>query len=160
MRIDPPLHTIKVVHTEASAATSPDAEPESETVVGFCMWHIYDQPHPEHQWMKEHEMMTCNWVLDASEREKVWTGILPLFTGRMRMEGRPHALLMSMCVDPAWQRRGTERMLMSWGTERCDELGIPAYLEASPFGYPLYRACGFEDYERLVMRIERGGGGR
>ena len=79
---------------------------------------------------------------------------LPLLTGRRRMEGRPHALLMYMCVEPAWQRRGAGKALMAWGTAVCDELGIPAYLEATDFGVPLYRAYGFEDYEPLTVVIE------
>jgi GNAT superfamily N-acetyltransferase len=157
MRIDPSLHTIKVVHTEteASPAAPTTTGPEATTTtVGFCMWHIYAHPRPEVEWMKEHEMMTCNWLPSASERDRVRASILPLFAGRRRMQGRPYALLMYMCVDPAWQRRGVGRMLMRWGTDRCDELGILAYLEASPFGCPLYRTCGFEDFEPLAMNIE------
>jgi GNAT superfamily N-acetyltransferase len=146
MRVDPSLHTIKVVYTDAATQT--------ETVVGFCMWHIYAQPRTKEEWMKEHEMMTCNWLPDDGQREKVRIVVLPLFAGRRRMEGNPYALLMYMCVDPAWQRKGAGTMLMRWGMERCDELGIPGYLEASPFGYPLYRSCGFEDYEPLTMKID------
>jgi GNAT superfamily N-acetyltransferase len=146
MRIDPSLHTIKCVSTDPAT--------ETEVTVGFCMWHIYDQPRTKEEWMKEHEMMTCDWIADEAQRKKARTSMEPLFTGRRRLEGRPYALLMYMCVDPPWHRKGAGTLLMRWGMDRCDQLGIPAYLEASPFGYPLYRVCGFEDYEPLTICID------
>ena len=158
MRIDPSLHTVKAVLLATSdPTTTMNFKETEETTVGFCMWHIYDKPRPRDEWMAEHPMLTCAWLTPAAVRDKARTSfVAPLTAGRRRMEGQPHALLMYMCVDPAWQRRGAGRMLMQWGTHRCDELGIPAYLEASPFGYPLYRGCGFEDYEPLVMTTAEG----
>ena len=146
MRTDPSLHTVKCVSTDRAL--------EMETIVGFCMWHIYDKPRPRDEWMKEHEMLSCSWIRPDEVRDKVRMSIAPLLTGRQRLEGRPHALLMFLTVDPMWQRRGAGRMLLKWGADRCDEIGIPSYLEATPFGYPLYRSCGFEDYEPLTISVD------
>lgn len=76
-----------------------------------------------------------------------------MFTGRRKLEGKPHALLLYMSVDPAWQRRGVGMLLMGWGARRTDELGIPAYLEASRFGVPMYKRCGYVDFEPIVMVV-------
>ena len=54
-------------------------------------------------------------------------------------------------------------MLMRWGMERCDGLGVPAYLEASAGGEGLYRRCGFVEVEVEEEEGEEGeeeGGGR
>lgn len=145
LHVDPSLHLMKSVHTVPGSRT--------ETIVGFCQWHIYDKPRPRDEWMKEHEMLNCSWLPDG-QREKARAGMLALFDGRRRMEGRPYALLMFMCVHPDWQRRGAATVLMKWGIERTNELGIPAYLEASPFGVPLYKSVGFEDYEPITMEVD------
>jgi len=145
MRIDPFLHTIKCVHTDPITKT--------ETIVGFCQWHVYDRIRTKEEWMKEHEMFACDW-LPEPQRSWARASMLPLFTGRRRMEGRPYALLMYMCVHPDWQRRGAGKMLMRWGSDRTDELGIPAYLEASPYGVPLYKSCGYEDFEPITMIVD------
>lgn len=33
---------------------------------------------------------------------------------------------------------------MEWGVKKADELGLPAYIEASDHGLELYKACGFK----------------
>lgn len=44
-------------------------------------------------------------------------------------------------------RRGAGGLLLKWGTDLADELGIPIYLESSPGGHELYLRYGFEDKE-------------
>jgi GNAT superfamily N-acetyltransferase len=147
MRNDPSLHTIKCVRTDPTT--------KEDSIVGFCEWFIYDKERPEREWRKEHTLLDCMWIEDDVEREKVRGYVLPVFEARMRiMEGRPYALLMYICVDPDWQRQGAGGMLVKWGTGRADELAIECILESSPFGYGLYRKCGFEDEEQLAVTIE------
>lgn len=62
------------------------------------------------------------------------------------MKGQPFALLGWMCVDPAYRRRGAASACVKWGMERCAELGIPAYLEASEEGMKTYKSLGWEVY--------------
>lgn len=49
-----------------------------------------------------------------------------------------------LVVDPAHQRRGLGSRLVEWGLARADELGVEAFLTASPFGKPLYEKQGFQ----------------
>jgi hypothetical protein len=48
--------------------------------------------------------------------------------------------------------------MIRWGLAKADELGLPAYLEASPAGYKLYARLGFQDVERLVFDLSKWGG--
>lgn len=62
------------------------------------------------------------------------------------MGARPHlADLNILACKTARHRSGAGSALLRWGTEKADREGKPAYLEASPTGYPLYRRFGFED---------------
>lgn len=126
-----------------------------ELIIGFCEWYIYKHERPEAEWSKEHPLLDCMWIEDGAEREKARAYMMPVFEARRRiLKGSPCALLMYMCVDPDWQRRGAGNMLVSWGTIKADELRIPCFLESSPFGYGLYRKLGFEDVEQLAVTIE------
>ncbi|OCK76718.1 hypothetical protein K432DRAFT_305732, partial [Lepidopterella palustris CBS 459.81] len=63
-----------------------------------------------------------------------------------------------LCVHRDHQRKGAGTMLMQWGMERAAEMGLPAYLEASHEGYPLYKKLGFRDIAELVVKAEVWGG--
>lgn len=54
-------------------------------------------------------------------------------------------------VDPKWQRNGVGKALTQWGLERAQEEGIPAGLEASEAGEPMYLKLGFVEVERFLM---------
>lgn len=69
---------------------------------------------------------------------------------RARIQG-PAVLLDACFTDPEYHRRGAGKMLMRWGTERADELGVRAFVEASPMGKRLYESCGFEVREHVVL---------
>jgi hypothetical protein len=49
---------------------------------------------------------------------------------------------------------------MQWGMERAAALGVPAYLEASPAGYPLYLKLGFRKIDTVVVKAEMCDGDR
>lgn len=51
--------------------------------------------------------------------------------------------LATMGVDPKAQRMGIGRKLLQWGIDRSEEESIPACLEASQAGLPLYQKMGF-----------------
>ncbi len=58
-----------------------------------------------------------------------------------------------MAADPAKQRLGAGSALVRWGVELADREGLPAYLEASPKGYPVYRKQGFEPIDVQDLRV-------
>ncbi len=65
----------------------------------------------------------------------------------------PHWYLPMIGVDPAKQGQGLGSALLRHTLARCDEEGLPAYLESSnPANVPLYERHGFE----VVGKIQAG----
>jgi GNAT superfamily N-acetyltransferase len=58
--------------------------------------------------------------------------------------GRAHALLHILATRPEHHRRGVGAMHLKHGLAQADELSLPAWLEGSPKGRPLYQRYGFE----------------
>ena len=44
---------------------------------------------------------------------------------------------------------------MRWGNELADNLGLPSYLESSPYGYRLYKRYGFEEIAYLDYEVNK-----
>lgn len=53
-----------------------------------------------------------------------------------------------------YQRQGAGSLLVQWGLGKATELGLPAYLEASPSGALLYPKLGFRRVETLVIKAQ------
>jgi len=60
----------------------------------------------------------------------------------------PAALLNVLCVHPSAQRRGAGAMLVEWGVEKADAMGLTGLVEGSRMGAPLYARYGFEVVHR------------
>lgn len=79
----------------------------------------------------------------APERQEV-LGQLGELMGRYHPT-EPHWYLSMIGVDPSRQGQGLGAALLKAGLQRCDEDGLPAYLESSsPKNVPLYERHGFE----------------
>lgn len=52
-------------------------------------------------------------------------------------------VLEACWVIPAYRRRGVGTLLLRWGLERADELGLETFLESTEIGRPLYARNGF-----------------
>lgn len=59
--------------------------------------------------------------------------------------GRPHWFLEMMATRAEAQGCGAGTMMMSWGTDRAQQSGVEAYLDATLEGKPLYEKFGFRD---------------
>jgi hypothetical protein len=49
-------------------------------------------------------------------------------------------------------------MLLKWGAEEADRLGLDTYLEASPEGKPLYEKAGYKSVDTLTVDLSPWGG--
>jgi ribosomal protein S18 acetylase RimI-like enzyme len=64
----------------------------------------------------------------------------------------PHYYLSTLGTDPHFQRSGVGSALLQPVLQRCDEEGIPAYLESSKdVNVPYYRRHGFEVTEEVTV---------
>jgi GNAT superfamily N-acetyltransferase len=136
---------IKAVHTDPSTGAT--------EIVGYANWFLFKHPllvGEEKQTRAPDCLMLADWVTDAKQRERLLSLQVPIMEARERhLGGRPHGLLYWLCVDDKWRGKGIGKKLVQWGLDKCQELGIPAYLEASDMGFPLYKKLGFEVLEEL-----------
>lgn len=49
-------------------------------------------------------------------------------------------------------------MLLQWGADEADRLGLEVYVEASPEGKPLYEKRGFKELETFAADLSKWGG--
>lgn len=64
----------------------------------------------------------------------------------------PHWYLALLAVDPRFQGKGYGRLLLEPGLERCDDEGLPAYLETQKeANLAFYHRFGFELREQVVV---------
>ena len=64
----------------------------------------------------------------------------------------PHYYLSTLGTDPHFQRKGVGSALLQPVLDRCDEEGVPAYLESSKeINVPYYRRHGFEVTKEITV---------
>jgi GNAT superfamily N-acetyltransferase len=51
--------------------------------------------------------------------------------------------LGTLAVRSAYRRRGAGSLMVQWGVEKADEMGIESFVEASWYGSQVYRKHGF-----------------
>lgn len=139
---------IKCIHTDPGTG--------KETLVGFAEWFIYDKPRTAEQYTKQALLLSASWVpTENGEQARAKQWLQPLIEKRMQwMGGRRFAVLMYMCVDKQWRRKGASTMCVQWGLDRCREMNLPAYLEASADGEPVYKRLGFGEVEKVKIDFE------
>ncbi|KAG9196647.1 hypothetical protein G6011_01768 [Alternaria panax] len=82
------------------------------------------------------------------------------FLSRVRREymgTKPFYFLHILVTHPDHHRRGAGSMLLEWGTKQADRARLPAFLESSPMGRPLYEKMGFQTKEVVTWDLARYG---
>lgn len=126
-----------------------------EKIAACAYWYIFDKPRSPENARKQNYLFSAEWVPEEHEqRKKAQTAFQPVFDTLAKWtHGRGFGWLTYVATDPAWRRRGAATAIVQWGIDQCKELGIPAYLEASPEGKPVYERLGFETVEDVVQWV-------
>ena len=118
-------------------------------VVGYSKWTINRESQAENVWNVPYETVPVpiGGRQDASD--------VPgeaLHQMRLRVyKGDPYILLHFLVADVDHQRKGIGGKLLKWGLQQSDETGLPAYLEATHDGYPLYYKNGFRTVDEMSV---------
>ena len=67
-------------------------------------------------------------------------------------------MLDTLVTLPQHGRKGAGSMLVRWGCEKADEVGVEAFLEASPMGAPMYARHGFQPVKTVELDLRRWSG--
>ncbi|CAJ2511963.1 Uu.00g075880.m01.CDS01 [Anthostomella pinea] len=125
-------------------------------IVGMASWDIFWRPGEEGAWPKPDGAV---W-LEGEQRTKAEGVLVPLWEMHEKLFGKNrHVYLPTMAVDPDCQRRGAGRLLMQWGIDIAEKLGLAIYLESTEAGLPLYSRMGFErlTYVHMIHKAEVAG---
>ncbi|TEY59449.1 hypothetical protein BOTCAL_0192g00120 [Botryotinia calthae] len=68
-------------------------------------------------------------------------------------KGQRHILCKAVFTEPTFQRRGMGSALVVHGNQLADKEGLPIFMLASPFGFPLYTKHGFETVQSLDVDL-------
>jgi len=93
-------------------------------------------------------------VMEGTLRPDIAEDIGAVLKGMAEYHPRePHWYLPLIAADPHWIGQGLGALLMKHALRRCDEQGVPAYLESSnPRNISLYQRHGFQ----IIGRIQSG----
>ncbi|KAF2868459.1 acyl-CoA N-acyltransferase [Massariosphaeria phaeospora] len=117
---------------------------QSADILAFSKWHFYETPEAAAAAERPVNVgagtnkAACEAFFDGMAKRK-----------KEIMGDRPHIYLHMLHTDPKFQGRGAGGILLNWGTQEADKIGLPIYLESSPEAHRFYQKHGFEDIEEF-----------
>lgn len=132
---EPSAHWLKAIH------------PSTNRIAGFCKWVA---PKPGQQpdtslptWPEDADARLCDETFGAWAKAHVDL-----------MGSRGHWYLELVATDPKFQGQGAGSLMLGYGSQRADDEGVEAYLEASPEAVGLYERFGFREAGRTDTWVE------
>ncbi|KAJ9614648.1 hypothetical protein H2200_002785 [Cladophialophora chaetospira] len=127
----------------------------SDTMMAWCIWDIIPSHRTYDEATATDVMNDCGWLPEGKERDFGRGYLIPAIQKRWEvMKGREYLLLTNLCTAVEWRKKGAAKALVQWGLEKAQEMGIPAYCEASEMGLYVYQSLGFEKVGVLETRID------
>ncbi|KAH6707653.1 hypothetical protein DL95DRAFT_438796 [Leptodontidium sp. 2 PMI_412] len=137
----------QVKRTEAWWLGDPSAkymkvvDEETGKIISAAKWCIYETPLTEEQ-MKEE--LTVDWHPDEESNQWAQHIIRSVHSHRLRRtKGGVCCVLDMMSTHPDHHRRGAGKMLVQWGCDIADKMGVEAFIEGTFIARRLYESCGF-----------------
>ncbi|KAI3317617.1 hypothetical protein HD806DRAFT_514597 [Xylariaceae sp. AK1471] len=132
-------------------------DPENEDkVLSFAKWEVYEHGRPDLDNLRQ--------PMNAHHREVDEFGELrkaadEYFTSRNggEMGETPHLLLALLVTADKHRRRGAGSLLVQWGIDLSESLGLQCYVQASEQGWRLYQHHGFQDIGSVQFDLSRYG---
>ncbi|KUJ24598.1 uncharacterized protein LY89DRAFT_776679 [Mollisia scopiformis] len=120
---------------------------ETGEVIAGTQWNIFEQ----NPYAKEAEPMAPYWLPEGAFKDVASQVLYQFLSNRTAKMKEPHILNNFCFVHPKHRRRGAGRLMMQWGADKADELGLPAYVEATDDGLQLYKEYGFKVESELSL---------
>ncbi|MCJ1373894.1 hypothetical protein MMC20_005124 [Loxospora ochrophaea] len=127
-RSDPTSHWLKVV------------DDSTGQVIGGGRWCFYETGNP----YDGHGTREATWWPEGRPREVASFFMNQFWATRARHMDRPHAFLNILFTHPEHRRKGVGALVIKWGLERADRLGLESFVEATKEGKTSYESFGFE----------------
>lgn len=142
MHEDPCAHFLKVVDTA------------SGEMIAVAGWNIYAHGNTE----EDLDKITARPTPERGYRAD-FEPIYEHLKGNRRhiMGQKPYLYLNLLSTRPTHHRRGAGSMLIKWGLDRADELGVEAYHESSIEGRPLYERFGYKVIKEVKFDMAQYG---
>jgi len=139
---DPASHKVYVVYV-----------PSGE-VVGSVFWKIYTTvPFPN----GPQKIQLSFWPQNDKEGKECGEEILnQCFFARANWMNRPMVAMDATSVRDDHQRKGVGSLLISWGVQKADDLGVECFVEASDAGKHLYKKFGYIALTKIIVDAENG----
>jgi GNAT superfamily N-acetyltransferase len=68
-------------------------------------------------------------------------------------KGQRHIVCKALFTEPSFERQGMGNALVEHGNQYADSVGLPIFLQGSPFGFPIYAKHGFETVQYLDVDL-------
>ena len=129
----------------------------SGVVIGVGLWRFLtqdpaqrvDEPHNDNRWSDGTNRAAANAMFGG-----IWKRRLEV------MKGKRYVSMMTLVVEPGWERRGVGRKILEWGLREADEMKLPCFISASPKGKGLYERLGWVEVGRVSIDEGDFGGER
>ncbi|KLU91717.1 hypothetical protein MAPG_10234 [Magnaporthiopsis poae ATCC 64411] len=123
---------------------------DTGVIAGFAKWDVYDGFTPD---VGPSSLKGDHWPdEDAKEyADYIWWEFTRRRWAAVKKSGGRLVSLDLMTVDPAYHRRGVGKLLMKYGVDEADRLGVKSVVEATKLGRRLYESFGFETREDVLI---------
>ncbi|KAI9744830.1 MAG: hypothetical protein M1818_001755 [Claussenomyces sp. TS43310] len=119
----------------------------SKEVVGAAGWNI----HETNPYANGAPVILANWWPEGNLKEISDQILAGFFSARPSRTSKAHFLLNYCFVKSTHRHRGVASLLMKWGTETADEMGLECFVESTEDGRGLYEAHGFKIYGEINL---------
>jgi len=125
-------------------------------IIGVANWHVHPEQRDSEELKKNFGQTLAIPEVNAEARKAFMENI-----NQSRAEimgGAPVVMLGTLTIRPEYQRKGVGTLLMKYGIEEADRLGIRSYLEASAAGKGLYLRYGYKPVKNIEFDTRPYGG--
>ncbi|KAF2245291.1 hypothetical protein BU26DRAFT_567885 [Trematosphaeria pertusa] len=149
-----------VEHVKKTYATDPTSyivkavDTNFGNIVGVALWNIYT---------------TSSGLKGATTKQNKWkiygdedmtqdaNGVQERQVSAMKLVGYPHVFLVAIAAHPRYETPEVKRLLMQWGLDRADSLGLEAWSYSANPDASLYVSSGFQSVDQNTPDLPDSG---